>query len=149
MKKIIVMIVVSLAIVSIPLHAQDWTKESNDRSKRAALHDSVQQVRGDSGKWSDDARLQHAPPIEQKPARMALDDWAEKLLKAKVELTDKDNNWLILRTEQLDDNDRVWIEKIERRGNKFTVVLNEAVWQGRYNKTFTYYEVTAVNLGPL
>ena len=60
-----------------------------------------------------------------------------------------DDNWLIFRTRQLDDSDRVWVEKIERRGNEFTVTMSEAIWQGRYQKTFTYYEVTAVNLGPL
>jgi hypothetical protein len=149
MKKNYGSIVVLLGILAFPLCAEDWKKESNDRSKRAALHDSVQQVRGDSGKWSDDARLQHAPPIEQKPARMALDDWAEKLLKAKVELTDKDNNWLILRTEQLDDNDRVWIERVERRGTHITVVANQAKWQGKYFRNFTYYPAIGLNLGKL
>ena len=103
--------VVALAIAAVPLCAQDWTKESKDRAKRAALHDTAQLVRGDSGKWSDDARLQHAPPLAQKPAKMALDAWADLLLKKQLELTDKDDNWLIFRTEQLDDNDRLWIER--------------------------------------
>ena len=56
---------------------------------------------------------------------------------------------LLFRTRQLDDNDRVWIEKIERSGNAFTVTMHEAIWQGNYFKTFTWYEVTAVNLGKL
>src|SRR5262245_31377032 len=107
-------IVVLLGIVAFPLCAEDWTRESKDRAKRAALHNSVQQGRGDSGKWNDDARLQHAPPIEKKPTKLSLDGWADQLLKRPVVLTDKDDNWLILRTEQLDDNDRVWVERIER-----------------------------------
>jgi hypothetical protein len=135
--------------MAFPLRAEDWTKESKDRAKRGALHDSVQLVRGDSGKWNDDARLQHAPPIERRPAKTALDAWADQLLKKEVELTDKDDNWLILRTEQLDDNDRVWVQRIERRGQQITVVANQAKWQGKYFRNFTYYPVIGLNLGKL
>jgi hypothetical protein len=142
-------LIFSLWIISLPLCAQDWTKEAKDRSKRAALHDSVQQVRGDSGKWNDDPRVQHAPPIAQKPAKMSLDAWAEQLRKRKVELTDKDDNWLIFVSEQLDDNDRVWVERIERRGQQLTVVANQAKWQGKYFRNFTYYQVIGLNLGKL
>ena len=144
---------IDLRLIVVPCSllaaAQDWTKESKDRAKRTALHDSAQLVRGDSGKWNDDARLQHAPPIEQKPAKMSLDAWADQLLKKKVELTDKDDNWLIFRTEQLDDNDRVWVERIERRGQQITVVANQAKWQGKYFRNFTYYQVIGLNLGKL
>lgn len=143
------LIIVSLAIVALPLHAQDWTKESKDRAKRAALHGSGQLVRGDSGKWSDDPLLLHAPPIEQKPAKVSLDVWADQLLKKKVELTDQDDNWLIFRTDQLDDNDRVWVERIERRGQQITVALNQAKWLGKYFRNFTGYEVIGLNLGKL
>lgn len=143
------LIVVGLMIVCQPLRADDWTRESKDRAKRAALHDSGQLVRGDSGKWNDRARFQHAPPIAQKPAKQSLDGWADQLLKEKVELTDKDDNWLIVRTEQLDDNDRVWINRIERRGRQITVIANEAKWQGKYFRNFTCYHVIGVNLGKL
>ena len=154
MSKISGLIAVALGMVALPfcaqaLRAQDWTKESRDRVKRAALHDSVQQVRGDSGKWNDEARLQHAPPLAQKPAKMSLDAWADQLLKVKVELTDQDDNLLILRTEQLDDNDRVWVERIERRGRQLTIVANQAKWQGKYFRNFTYYQVIGLNLGKL
>ena len=142
-------LVLSLTIVASPLAAQEWTKESKDRSKRAALHGSTQLVRGDSGKWNDDARLQHAPPIEHKPAKLSLDAWADQLLKQKVELTDKDDNWLIFRTEQLNDNDRVWVERIERRGRQLAVVANQAKWQGKYFRNFTYYQVIGLKLGKL
>ena len=149
MNKTCTLIVVSLGIVSLPVGAQDWTKESKDRAKRAALHDSVQLVRGDSGKWNDEARLQHAPPIQRKPAKMSLDAWADQLLKGKVLLTDTDDSWLIFRTEQLDDNDRVWVERIERRGQQLSVVANQAKWQGKYFRNFTYYQVIGLNLGRL
>ena len=127
-----------------------WTKVLKDRSKRGTLHDAFQKVRGDSGKWNDEPRLQHAPPIELKPPKVSLDDWADLLEKKKRRPPSSDeDNWLIFKTRQLDDNDRVWIERIERKGNQFTVVLNEAIWQGRYLKTFTFYNVYGVNLGKL
>ena len=126
-----------------------WKKALTDRSKRGTLHDAFQSVRGDSGKWNDEPILQHAPPIGQKPEKVALDDWADQLLKRDFQLTSNDDNWLLLRTRQLDDNDRVWVDQIERRGNQHTVVVNEAIWQGRYSKTFTYYSVFGVNLGKL
>lgn len=143
------LLVVSLGMVALPLRAADWIKESNDRYKRAALHGSMQQVRSDSGKWGHEFRLQHAPPIEQKPAQLSLDAWADQLQKSKVALTDKDDHWLILRPEQLDDNDRVWIERIERRGQQITVVANQAKWQGKYFRNFTYYPAIGLNLGKL
>ena len=149
MTRISGLFVVSLALVCMPLRAQDWTKESKDRSKRGGLHNSAQLVRGDSGKWNDDARFLHAPPIEQKPAKMSLDSWADSLLKKKGELTDKDDNWLIFRSEQLDDNDRVWVERIERRGQQLTVVASQAKWQGKYFRNFTYYQVIGLKLGKL
>lgn len=138
-----------IAVASMPLHAEDWTKESKDRAKRTALHGGSQLVRGDSGKWSDEARLQYVPPLGQKPAKTTLDAWADQLLKKKVELTDQDDHWLIFRTEQLDDNDRVWVERIERRGQQITVVVSQAKWQGKYFRNFTCFEVIALNLGKL
>jgi hypothetical protein len=170
MKNLSTLIFAALVSISVPLFAQEskpsdsrnqpgdranaqqgdsWTKTLKDRTKRGTLHDAFQNVRGDSGKWNDEPLLQHAPPIEQKPAKTSLDDWADKFLKREVQLTSDDDNWLLLRTRQLDDNDRVWVERIERRGKQFTIVVNEAIWQGRYSKTFTYYSAFGVNLGKL
>jgi hypothetical protein len=144
-------IAVSLGIVSLPALAQErsWTREMKDRAKRESLHDASQLVRGDSGKWNDEPRLQHAPPIGKKPAKLSLDDWADQLLSREFQPNADDDSWLIFRTKQLDDNDRVWVERIERRENRLTVVAHQARWQGRYQKTFTYYSVIAVNLGKL
>lgn len=151
MRRTIVSVIVSFAIVSLPGFAQEqsWVKESKDRTKRTVLHDSEQPVRGDTGKWNDNPILQHAPPISQKPPRVSLDDWADQWLEKKFQPTSKDDNWLIFRTHQLDDNDRVWVERVERRGDQLRVVCNQAIWQGRYQKTFTYYQVVGVNLGKL
>lgn len=138
-------------VTSAMLHAQESTvmKAVKDRAERGTLSDQRQLVRGDTGKWNDSATLQHAPPLAQKPQGMSLDDWMDELAEKKPATTAADDNWLIFRTRQLDDNDRVWIEKIERSGNSFTVKMHEAIWQGNYFKTFTYYEVDAVNLGKL
>ena len=133
------------------LHAQESAviKAVKERSECGTLSDQRQLVRGDTGKWSDSAALQHAPSLAQKPQGMSLDDWADELAEKKPATTASDDNWLLFRTRQLDDNDRVWVEKIERSGNEFTITMHEAIWQGNYFKTFTYYEVSAVNLGNL
>ena len=126
-----------------------WTKTLEDRAQRGTLHDVLQIVRGDTGKWSEEPRLQHAPPIQEKPAKVLLDEWSDQLSERKFQLTTSDDNWLLFRTGQLNDNDRIWVERIQRRGNQFTVVVGQAVWQGRYQKNFTQHVVLGVNLGKL
>ncbi len=161
--KTFIAIIAAVVFIGMPLLAQDktaepgevpqadnWTKVLQDRSKRGTLHDAFQKVRGDSGKWNDNPLLQHAPPLSRKPAALSLDDWYDRLERTRrLPLTPADDNWLLLKTKQLDDNDRVWVERVERHGNQFTVILNQAIWQGRYQKTFTYYSVFGVNLGKL
>jgi len=133
----------------LPAQEVQTIKTVKDRAERGTLSDQRQIVRGDSGKWNDAASLQHAPSIQQKPQGMSLDDWADELTEKKPSAKADDDQWLLFRTRQLDDNDRVWVEKVERRGHEFIVTMHEAVWQGNYFKTFTYYEVSAVNLGKL
>lgn len=143
-----------VALLAIVLAAQEskpaaTVRALKERAERGTLSDRRERVRGDTGKWNDSALLWHAPPLQRKPEDLSLDDWADQLADKKFSATPNDDNWLIFRSRQLDDNDRIWVEKIERRGNEFTVILNEAIWQGTYRKTFTYYEVVAVNLGKL
>lgn len=121
-------------------------RELKDRSGRGSLSDQRQIVRGDTGKWSDAGSLLHVP---SKPKDMPLDEFMDGQAGKPSAATAGDENWLLFRTRQLDDNDRVWVEKIERKGNEFIVTMHEAVWQGNYFKTFTYHEVGAVNLGKL
>ena len=153
-------IVVLLTTLSLPLVAQEpkpdlaqrgdfWLKKLTDRGKRTMLQNAGQNVRGDSGRWNDNDQLLHAPPIENKPMEMSLDDWADQLREKDFQLTRSDDNWLLFLSKQLDDNDRLWIERIERRGTRITVVANRAVWQGKYFRNFTYYPVVGVNLGEL
>ena len=127
------------------LQAQEVLKSVQERAQRGTLSDQRQLVRGPAGKWNDAAMLLHTT----KPQGMPLDDWMDAASEKKHAVTTADENWLLFRTRQLDDNDRVWIEKIERSGNAFTITMHEAIWQGNYFKTFTWYEVTAVNLGKL
>ena len=128
----------------------NWSKNLKDRTQRGTLQNAFQRVRGDSGRWNDNARLQHAPPLTRKPANMSLDDWYDRLERTRRRpLTRADENWLLFQTQQRDDNDRVWIERIERQGNRFTVIMHQAIWQGPYSKNFTYYNVYGINLGKL
>lgn len=128
---------------------ENWTRAVNARSERGSLHAAQQPVRGDTGKWRDDDGLQPVPAFSHKPEKTTLDDWADQLLDTNHQLTADQEAALLLRTRQLDDNDRVWVERIERRGNELTLIVNEAVWQGRYSKNFTFYQVIGVNVGRL
>ena len=138
-------------VFSVMLQGQDpqTLKAVKGCDERGTLSDQRQLVRGDTGMWNDAAILLHAPSPTKKPQGMSLDEWIDELGEKNAAVTAADENWLLFRTRQLDDNDRVWIEKIERSGNAFTITMHEAIWQGNYFKTFTYYEVDAVNLGKL
>jgi hypothetical protein len=136
-------------VPSVSPKGDAWVRSLSERGQRGTLHAAQEQVRGDSGKWRDDPALQHVPAVSQKPQRLKLDDWADQWLERRYAPAENDGNCLLLRTRQLDDNDRVWVERVERRGNKLTVVVKEAVWQGRYSKNFTYYGVIGVDVGQL
>ena len=149
-----------LTVLSAPLLAQEskaakppsgdtWTRVLVQRGERGSLSDRSEAVRGDTGKWNDAPRLQRVSRLEQKPSGKTLDDWVDAMAGEQAKATVSDDHWLVVRTQQLDDNDRVWVERIERRGNEFVVVLNHVVWRGRYFKNFTFYQVEAMNLGRL
>lgn len=142
-----VLTLAAITAMAAPENDKVTLKSLSDRAERGKIADRRQMVRGDSGKWNDKAILQRAPSLEHKPNNMSLDDWADQLAASPTISSDGEETWLIYRTRQLDDNDRVWIESIERRGDTFTIVMCEAIWRGYYNKTFTYYEVLAINLG--
>ena len=125
-------IALALACIATMLPAQEskpatTERTLKDRAARGTLSDRRELVRGDTGKWNDKATLQHAPPIQRKPQGLSLDDWADQLADKKSPTTANDDNWIIFRTRQLDDNDRAWVEKIERRSCEFTVATGEAI----------------------
>jgi len=126
-----------------------WTKALEDRSQRGKLHDAAQLVRGDSGRWNDEERWVHCPAPPKMAARFSLDDWGDEWSAKKAAPTAGDENWLMLSTRQLNDHDRVWVERVERRGNRLTVLVNQSVWRGKYFKNFTCYQVLGINVGRL
>jgi hypothetical protein len=138
-----------LATALIADEGDTWSKAVKSKAERGSLEVRAENVRGDTGKWRDDALIQAAPALAQIPAKFSVDDWADQLLEAKVKLTASGDTWLVFRTRQLDDNDRVWVEKIQRQGNRFSLVMHQAIWKGYYGKSFTYYRVSVVNLGKL
>jgi hypothetical protein len=121
-----------------------------DRSQRGTLHDAAAFIRGDTGRWQDAERsaIATAPPVAARN-RFALDDHLDRAMEKKFSSTTDDDVWLIFSTRQLNDNDRVWIERIERSGNGVTIVMTQAIWRGKYFKNFTGYHVFGVNLGKL
>lgn len=140
------------AIVATALIADEsdaWSKALKSPAERGSLEVRAENVRGDTGKWRDDALIQVVPALAEMPAKFSLDDWADQLLDAKATLAPSGETWLVFRTRQFDDNDRAWVEKIQRQGNRFNVVMHQAIWKGRYGKSFTYYRVIVVNLGKL
>jgi hypothetical protein len=136
----------TLAILTFaPLLFAQNPAPAPDRGAQAAR----EMVRGDSGRWNDEAILQVIPALSMKPPGMNLDAWGDQLLETPAVPKAGEETWLLFRTRQLDDNDRVWVEKVAREGTTITVTMREAIWQGNYFKTFTYYGVLAVNLGKL
>lgn len=141
-----------LVILAAALAADEsdtWSKSVKSKTERGSLEARAEIVRGDTGKWRDDALLQAVPALPEKPGKLSLDDWADQSLEAKVQPTASGDTWLIFRTRQFDDNDRTWVEKIERQGHRYNIVMNQAIWKGNYGKSFTYYRVIVVNLGKL
>ena len=96
----------------LPAQEVQTIKAVKDRAERGTLSDQRQIVRGDSGKWNDAASLLHAPSLQQRPKGMTLDDLADELGEKKPAAKAGDDQWLLFRTRQLDDNDRVsgWIQ---------------------------------------
>lgn len=141
-----------VAMFTIALVADEsdtWSKALKSKTERGSLEVRSVNVRGDTGKWRDDALLQAAPAYAENSGKSSLDDWADQLLESKLSPSASGDTWLIFRTRQYDDNDRAWVEKIERSGNRFKVEMSQAIWKGKYWKSFTYYRLMAVNLGKL
>lgn len=132
-----------------PQQGETWTRELAEPVQRGKLQDAFQFVRGDTGKWSDEPKLLCAP-LTDKPSKTSLDEWFDQMERRRGAPPRADEDaWLLFRTRQFDDNDRIWIERIERRGKRISIVMNEAIWQGKYFKTFTFYQTYGINLGKL
>ncbi len=104
-------------------------------------------VRPSSGVTSKEDQLIVVPgpkPKDQTPSQ-----WFGGGLKAGNDPTADQETWLLFRSMQLNDNDRMWIERVERAGDTFTVTMSRAHWSGAYAKNGTFHEVHGVNLGKL
>lgn len=132
-----------------PQQGETWTRELAEPVQRGKLQDAFQFIRGDTGKWSDEPKLLCAP-LTDKPSKTSLDEWFDQMERRRGAPPRADEDaWLLFRTRQFDDNDRIWIERIERQGKRISIVMNEAIWQGKYFKTFTFYQTYGINLGKL
>ena len=142
--------VIVLTFVAGALAAEpaSWTRQLKEDDQRDALHDRGERVRGDSGKWSDAPRVQHVI-LARKPEKLSLSDWSEQMSENEDKARHGDESWLLIQTQQLNDNDRGWVERIERKGDRFTVKVNRATWQGAYRKNCTYHQILAARLGKL
>lgn len=142
--KTIFFLLLSLPLSLVGEAEEPVRRDIGDRSERGTLADGFERVRGDTGRWRDAAGLAVvAAPDGAKAAPLdELADRAEGLVSGKPV-------WLVYRSRQLDDNDRVWISSIERKGSEIRVEMHEAIWQGYYSKTFTWYGAWSVDLGQL
>jgi RNA polymerase sigma factor (sigma-70 family) len=83
-------------------------------------------------------------PKEQTPSR-----WFGSGPKAGNDPTADQETWLLFRSKQLNDFDRMWVERVERADDTFTVTMSRAIWLGPYSANATFHEVHGVNLGKL
>jgi hypothetical protein len=108
------------------------------------VHESV---RPSGGATSEKDQLIVVPG--PKPKEQAPSQWFGSGLKAGNDPTADQDTWLLFRSKQLNDNDRMWIERVERADDTFTVTMSRAIWLGRYAANETFHEVHGVNLGKL
>ena len=130
-----------------------WAGPIQEPKKREPLHDVLQEVRGKRSKQDQLWVVPGGPHILRMSKEGNLSVWLDTLaFKQQVALMADKDTWLLFRSKQLNDNDRVWIESIDRskvgRG-RIEVVCRRAVWNGRATENATYHPVFGVNLGRL
>eukprot|EP00913_Durusdinium_trenchii_P013392 g12573.t1 len=134
-------------LVPIDVGNELWvikTLKAND--DRGALHDLSRRVR--TGKPTKVDELVHASALNAEHQK-DLDKTFEKLKSTGVQLTSNDNSWVLFRSKQVDDNDRMFVTRVERKGNTFVIHMLRCTWKGDYSKNVTYHEVLGINLGKL
>lgn len=122
-------------------------KQVKSPKNRGTLRDAYQHVT--TGKRTIRDELQVAPPIDKLGVYVELETLFETLKQKRIRFSSDGNTWLLFRSKQLDDNDVEWIERVERRGNEFTVTSRRAIWDGDYAKNITFHNVFGINLGKL
>jgi hypothetical protein len=104
-------------------------------------------VRPSSGVTSKEDQLIVVPG--PKPKERTPSQWFNSGLKADNDLAADQEAWLLFRSKQLSDFDRMWVERVERADDTFTVTMSRAIWLGPYAANATFHEVHGVNLGKL
>ena len=125
-------------------------KQLTSAADRGKLTDIYEKIR--AGKPVKRDELAHVYPLEKMPPRDTagnLEAWFKEYRNTEFRVTDKDNNWLLFRSRQVNDLDRMWVDRIERRGNEFIITMSRAVWNGFYTVNMTYHDLHALNLGKL
>jgi len=112
-----------------------WVKAVGDGAVRGALHERYQKVR--DRKRSEKDQLQHAPVHHPKNGR-DLNSHFDNANRVPFQLKPNGNNLVLFRSRQLNDNDGMWIERVERKGNQFTVTAHRATWSGNYTVNVTH-----------
>lgn len=121
-------------------------KTSKDRGK---LRDAYQKSRNRK-KTTHDEFLRATHPADRIYSYIDLDGWFDVNKKSKKRhLTTGDNNWLMFRSKQVDDQVKSWVTANERNGDPFTIRMTRSVWTGNYTVNITYHDVIGVNLGKL
>jgi RNA polymerase sigma factor (sigma-70 family) len=83
-----------------------------------------------------------------KPKDNTPGEWFETSLKADYDLTTDQETWLLFRSREVKHADSLWVERIEREGNTFTVTATLATYTGIIDgKNPPSHLVVGVNLG--
>ncbi len=124
-------------------------KQVTQPSDRGKLHDAHQKLHGNPRATINDELL-HVPPVDEIAKYTDYDAWFNTIKKrGKVTVAADKNQWVMFRSTQVNDNDRMWIDRIERRGDTFTIHMTRAIWRGVYTRNVTFHELFGVNLGKL
>ncbi|MHC4984469.1 MAG: HEAT repeat domain-containing protein, partial [Planctomycetota bacterium] len=113
-----------------------WARVITNPKDRGTLQDAYEAV---YGKRSVKDQLQHAPPLERKGQDRGFGEWFDVVMKTNFRLTPDEDNWLLFRSRQLDMYDQMWIDRIERNGDRITVAARRAIWLGKYTKNVTFH----------
>ncbi len=123
-----------------------WVNAVSEPSDRGTQHFAYQKVRDRRTRNEDQFRhwrMWHRDDIRE------LDEQFDAAGKVRVSYSPRDENLLMFRSRQLNDLDRIWIERVERDGKQFTITAHRAIWGGVYTRNISYFDVFAVRIGKL
>ena len=122
-------------------------KQSDSAAPHGTLHQAYQKL----SLGSEKDELIVAPSIDPKGQR-TLEEWVEALRKPPPPtLTTTEDTWLLFRSSQLNSLDQQWIDRVERKGDRITVVVQQAhaIVEGGLDQNAIWHAVFGLNLGKL